>query len=523
MKKITTLFIFLFSVSSFFGQVPQKMSYQAVVRNAQNQLIQNNAVGMRLSVLAGSSTGPAVYVETHVPQTNGNGSVTIEIGAGTVVSGVFANIDWSTGLYWLQTEVDPQGANGYSITGVSQLLTVPYAFYSDYATNAGNGIESVTDNGDGTLTFTYINGTTYTTGVLGGLAGAQGPAGVDGINGTNGADGQNGVDGLSAYQIWINNGNTGTETDFLNSLQGAQGGTGNNGVDGQNGADGLSAYQIWLNNGNTGTEADFLNSLQGAQGIQGAAGTNGVDGVNGTNGAVGLSAYQIWLNNGNTGTETDFLNSLQGVQGIQGVAGSNGVSVINTQITNDSLFITLDNGQVLNAGSVVNNTTNNTHFIGEVFGGGIVIATWMINGVQHGLIVSPINISLSAPWSNITNTLAMAHALAYNPFDGEFNTNTIINQAGHTSSAASLCRAYDGGGFNDWYLPSSWELNMCYNSAYIVNQIVGVNDGFSFGFYWSSTEEGANVARAHDFYAGEEANVAEWKSNNLKVRAVRKF
>lgn len=140
MKNI--LFICLSLVFGFLSQEltaqapPQKMTYQFVARNAQNQLIQNNAVGLRISILQGSATGNAVYVETHTPQTNGNGTATIEVGGGTVVSGVFANIDWSTGVYFIQTEMDPQGQQGYSVTAVSQLLSVPYAFYAGRATYA---------------------------------------------------------------------------------------------------------------------------------------------------------------------------------------------------------------------------------------------------------------------------------------------------------------------------------------------------------------------------------------------------
>jgi hypothetical protein len=115
---------------------PQKMTYQFVARNAQNQLIQNNVVGLRISILQGAPNGNAVYVETHTPQTNGNGTATIEVGGGTPVSGVFANIDWSTGVYFIQTEMDPQGQQGFSVTAVSQLLTVPYAFYAARSTRA---------------------------------------------------------------------------------------------------------------------------------------------------------------------------------------------------------------------------------------------------------------------------------------------------------------------------------------------------------------------------------------------------
>jgi hypothetical protein len=134
---ICCLIAFSFLAEKISAQAPpQKMTYQFVARNAQNQLIQNNAVGLRISILQGAPNGNSVYVETHTPQTNGNGTATIEVGAGTVVSGVFANIDWSTGVYYIQTEMDPQGQQGYSVTAVSQLLTVPYAFYSARSTRA---------------------------------------------------------------------------------------------------------------------------------------------------------------------------------------------------------------------------------------------------------------------------------------------------------------------------------------------------------------------------------------------------
>lgn len=157
----------IFSLFMSYGQVPQKMSYQTIVRNAQNQLIPNNAVGMRLSIIEGSPTGAVIYVETHTPITNGNGTATIEVGAGTVVSGVFNTIDWSTGNYWLQTEIDPQGGQGYSITGVSQLLTVPFAFFCDQALNAGNGIDTVQVIND-SLYVTTASGITMNAGAVNG-------------------------------------------------------------------------------------------------------------------------------------------------------------------------------------------------------------------------------------------------------------------------------------------------------------------------------------------------------------------
>jgi hypothetical protein len=122
------LAILFFNVA--FTQAPQKLSYQAVIRNTSNALIVNQPVGMKISILQGSVNGTAAYIETQNPTTNTNGLVSIEIGGGTIVSGVFANIDWSNGPYFIKTETDPNGGTSYSITGTSQLLSVPFALYS---------------------------------------------------------------------------------------------------------------------------------------------------------------------------------------------------------------------------------------------------------------------------------------------------------------------------------------------------------------------------------------------------------
>jgi hypothetical protein len=91
---------------------------------------------MQLSILQGSVAGTAVYVETQTPTTNINGLVSLEIGSGTVVSGTFNTIDWSAGPYFIKTETDPTGGTTYTITGTSQLMSVPYALY---AKTSGNG------------------------------------------------------------------------------------------------------------------------------------------------------------------------------------------------------------------------------------------------------------------------------------------------------------------------------------------------------------------------------------------------
>jgi len=341
MKKIIILASAFLLATGAFAQAPQKMSYQAVIRNSSNNLVASAPVGMQVSILQGSPTGTAVYVETHMLNTNANGLASMQIGGGTVVSGTFSGIDWAAGPYFIKTETDPAGGTNYTITGTTQLLSVPYALYAETS----------------------------------GTPGPQGPAGATGAQGPAGAVGQ------SAYQTWLSAGNTGTETDFLDSLVGAQGPTGPQGAQGNDGAQGIqgvqgvagntgaqgpagnSAYQIWLAAGNTGTETDFLNSLTGATGAQGPqgpqgntgatgaqgpqgntgaqgpigntgavgpqgpignAGATGAVGAQGAQGNAGLSAYQVWLEAGHTGTQADYLASLVGATGAQGAAGAQG-------------------------------------------------------------------------------------------------------------------------------------------------------------------------------------------------------
>jgi hypothetical protein len=133
MKKIITICVGIFITASVFAQSPNKMSYQAVIRNSSNALVTNLAVGMRISLLQTSPNGTVVYSETQTPTTNANGLASIEIGAGTVVSGTFASIDWSKGPYFIKTETDPSGGTNYTITGTSQLLSVPYALHAKTA------------------------------------------------------------------------------------------------------------------------------------------------------------------------------------------------------------------------------------------------------------------------------------------------------------------------------------------------------------------------------------------------------
>ena len=140
MKKLITLINLLaLCVTTLFAQAPEKFTYQAVVRNASNQLVANAPVGVRISLLQGGVNGTLVYMETQTSPTNANGLMTLSIGGGTLLHGDFASIDWANGPYFLKTEIDPTGGTDYSVTSTQQLLSVPYALYSKEAGNGFSG------------------------------------------------------------------------------------------------------------------------------------------------------------------------------------------------------------------------------------------------------------------------------------------------------------------------------------------------------------------------------------------------
>ncbi|MBU3928864.1 MAG: hypothetical protein KKB74_13750, partial [Bacteroidetes bacterium] len=122
------------------AQAPEKMSYQFVVRNNNGLLVTNSTVSVRISILQSTPNGMAVYAEKHLTTTSINGLANLEIGGGAPINGTFSAIDWAHGPYFLKTETDPAGGSNYSITGTSQMLSVPYALYAKTAESISGGI-----------------------------------------------------------------------------------------------------------------------------------------------------------------------------------------------------------------------------------------------------------------------------------------------------------------------------------------------------------------------------------------------
>lgn len=151
MKKLLIFLVLMALIVSASAQVPQKMSYQAVIRNSNKVLITNKTVSMIISILQNNTP---VYVELHTATTNDNGLVTVEIGNGIVLSGTFTGIDWSAGSHYIKTETDPTGGSDYSIVGQSELLSVPYALYAGNG-SAGGGTNTILDDATISTTKTW--------------------------------------------------------------------------------------------------------------------------------------------------------------------------------------------------------------------------------------------------------------------------------------------------------------------------------------------------------------------------------
>ena len=222
--------------------VPNKFTYQSVVRDTTGQLVTNQPVGMRLSLQRGPQM-TNLYTETHQLTTNSNGLLTTTIGSGQATQGMMDTIDWSGGMVYVKTEIDMTGGSNYSLVSTRELLSVPYALYS-------------------------LNSGSSTPGPIGPM-GPQGHAGNDGAVGPQGPIGLTGPAGPQGVP-----GNDGTV--------GPQGPIGLTGPQGPAGSDGAVGLQGPI--GMTGPAGP-----QGAPGNDGAVGAQGPIGLTGPQGPIGLT------------------------------------------------------------------------------------------------------------------------------------------------------------------------------------------------------------------------------------------
>jgi hypothetical protein len=533
MKKIYTLLVTIMIMANVWAQSPQKFSYQAIIRNASNNLVVNHAIGIKTSILRGSASGTLVYTETKTPNTNTNGLLSIEIGGGTG----FDTITWAIGPFFLKTETDPTGGTTYSITGTSQLLTVPYALY---AANAGTIYEKNGKYGFGdtnpTAKFDFMGGNNWnlTSGEgdfrLGnGLYRLKMGVAIEGGGAGDAIIMQHGQDG--GYNV-LSLGAQGKKLLFLN------GSNSNVGIGTDNPAStftvGLNKFQVSGTEGNI-TFTDDLASINfpvtdatnspmiymfpsgtangdrmvfahsptySNWGLQYQDATDKFNflaqGYNIM--SIDLGAQKVSLGSASLSTSLEIQGNLKVVNGTQGTG---------KVLTSDA-----------NGLASWQNPSITTHAIGESYGGGIVF--YVYDNGKHGLIAATADVSSSMRWyaGTLTNTLAKADGIGA----GVKNTSIIIASQGYGDGAtysARLCNEYkvtvDGVTYGDWYLPSKHELNLLYLQKTVVGGFATTNTSY----YTSSTEETSQYVWGQNFGTGVQTNYSKSYLDN--IRPIRAF
>ena len=314
-----------------FAQTPEGINYQAVIRKTNGTLVTNTTVAIRIQIKQTSATGTVVYSERQSVITSTYGLVNFVIGQGTVLSGTFSAINWSTGNYWVSLGVDFTNGTNYIDYGSQRLMSAPYALYAKTAgvqLNQWRYGATAPSTALGNIGDFYLNtatgdvhyksaATTWT--LTGNIKGPQGNAGATGPQGPAGATGLQGPAGVA--------GATG-----LTGLQGPAGVAGATGLTGPQGPAGATGLQ-----GPAG--AAGATGLTGPQGPAGAAGPQGLAGTNGNgvlNGAIAPTNNQGVDGDFYVNTTTNTMHgpkangtwpagvSLVGPQGSAGVAGAIG-------------------------------------------------------------------------------------------------------------------------------------------------------------------------------------------------------
>lgn len=535
MKKIYSLLqIMIITALSLFAQTPQKMSYQAVIRDSENQLIVNNEIGMRISILQGSVYGASVYVETQSPETNANGLVTIEIGSedATVVTGNFSQIDWTDGPYFIKTETDPYGGTSYTISGTSQLLSVPYALHSrssdvfigeitesqisdlqNYLTEEADPVFEAWDKSTGiSITESQISNlqnylTTESDPAVSANFDFSGAATGDLLQ----------FEGTKWVKVTPGYLTSYTETDpvFASSVSG--------GITATDTTNWHTAFG-WGNHASAGytpitrtltiNETSHDLSADWSWNVGTVTGIATVNGISGgtitTTGTIGLTGQALALHNLST----------------SGMIARTGAGTVAGRTIIAGTGITVTNGNGVSGNPAIAAKTYN---IGDFAHGGIVF--WVDTTGQHGLVCAKTDQSTGVRW--YAGTYGNTQAKGDGPYAGKANTSIIIAAQvaigdDNYTYAARICNELQitegGKTYGDWYLPSKVELNLMWLNKSIIDATAIANGGSDFASanYWSSVEYVINHAWLQNFDSGNQYYSNKFNTT-YRVRAVRAF
>ena len=197
--------VFLLPFAFAFAQAPQGFNYQAVARDGDNAVLVNANLDVKIGLFQGSETGTLIWEEIHSVTTSDLGLFTLTIGdttadnsGGTAVT--FSDINWASGSYYMNVQVDDGGGGGYVDMGSTELLSVPYAMFSEAGNDGPQGPQGIQGpaGAQGEQGETGLQGSQGIQGLAGtqGEQGVTGPAGQQGIQGTTGPTGPQGLAGI---------------------------------------------------------------------------------------------------------------------------------------------------------------------------------------------------------------------------------------------------------------------------------------------------------------------------------------
>ena len=550
------LLIFLSSnMQTLCAQAPQKMSYQAVIRNTSNTLVVSSPVGMKISILQGSASGSSVYTETQTTSTNANGLVSLEIGTGIVVSGNFATINWATGPYFIKTEVDPLGGTSYTIVGTSQLMSVPYALF---AAGSGNGEAPGSAVGD----MKYWNGTAWTMIPVGTpgqflqLSSSNIPSWTGGTFAaltlnpipnqvSSFSPGESVSGNLSSTGLTSSGGSPNVQIGFCWNT------SPNPTV-----ADNQAIFYQYAGTGNfTGSVFSLLPSTTYyvrafAINSAGTSYSNQQSFTTFTPTIPTLTTTAVSNVTGGTadggGTVTNDGNALVSARGVCWSTSPN--PTLADSFTSNGfgtgIFSSTINGLVISTtyylrayatnvagtayGNQVTFTTTSTLSIGSFHQGGL-IGYLLQSGdpgysstIPHGIIISQNNVAGGVIWGCQGTLISGANSTVIG--GGAQNTLDIIAGCSIPGIAAALCDNLVLNGYTDWFLPSDNEWIALSSPAAITSNVVVNQQG-----YWTSNQYNANNANIlfnnYPNYSGAIINIGkdDFNAYGGVVRAIRMF
>ena len=475
MKRLYTLFAAILIASLCFAQSPESFKYQAVVRNIDGSIVDDQSVSFQMEILVGSATGTAIYTETHTTTTNDYGLVHLDIGEGTSTDD-FSSIDWGDDEYFLQVSIDLAGGTTYTILGASQLLSVPYALHAKTAENLTGSITELDP----------LYSVSEAANII-----AVDITNLANLSGTNTGDQDLSAlatrsaltDSTLAVRSALTDSTLAIRSTLTDSTLAVRSAL----------TDTTLAVRSALIDSTLAVRSTLIDStlavrsalLDSAQDIRAAIPIGAEVNVQSDWNESTITSDAYIANKPALSTVAlsgDYgdLNNLPVTDGSEtNIEGGDGIAVSGIGVTADPYVIALG--------------VSDAHHVGELYGGGVVFYTWA-NG-QHGLIASLGTLSASSTWD----------------------------------AALAACVAHGDGGNADWYLPGVEESKILFNSSFIINRILNndsnpastelVND-----MHWTSTEISPTQAYMCHYtsYDISGFNISA-KGAFHNVRAIREF